>query len=253
MKTVKQATVLAAVVALSLHSAFSQAIWTSGHGGHKITYDGTSLIGVWSAAGGCVINGETTMASADYALGALLPVMPFAESTARAAGSEWDFIGVSAGADVWVFPEVQEAALPWIGFNTKALADADWDGNISITLQSVTGTGVDAGGQFSIYAVDSFSVPTPIYAQTFGGIGGAGISLAPVVGHLHTNFAVTKPGDYTATYQISGTHTVNGAESALASYTYRVIPEPSSLALVLLAGAALLVALIRRWRKAKTA
>lgn len=226
----------------------AQAIWTSGHGGHKITYDGSNLSGVWSAAAGCVIDGSTTTVAQDFALGGLLPVMPFSESTVRPAGNEWDFIGTAAGEDIWIMPEVQEADLPWVGFNTKALVGADWTTPISITLLSVTGTGVDAGGEFSIYAVDAFSSPTPIYAKTSGGIAGAGISLAAFTGHLHANFAFTKPGDYTATYLISGTHVANGDESATASYTYRVIPEPGTLGLFL-AGAGAMVGFSRRMRR----
>jgi len=227
--------ITAAALALSVPTASAQAIWTAGHGGHKMKYDGSEFTPLWSAAPGCVVDGVARTTPGEYALGTLLPVMPLEKSTARPAGSSWDFLGVNAAEDVWIFPQIQEPDLPWIGFSTTALTAGDWASSNSISLTAVTGNGVDAGGYMSIYEQDAFGQPV-VLAQTFGGISGSGISLVAGSGHLHVNFAFTEPGIYNATYTISGTHLVNGFETTTATYSYQVVPEPATGALLALAG-----------------
>lgn len=236
-RQMKALTVLmaAAALALSIPFASAQGIWTAGHAGHKMKYDGSDFIPVWGAAVGCVVDGVPRTTGGEYALGTLLPVMPLGKSLARPAGSAWDFLGVNAGEDVWIFPAVQDPELPWIGVSTTALSAGDWTSSISISLTAVSGSGVDAGGYMSIYEQDAFGQPV-VLAQTFGGISGPGISLPAGSGHLHLNFAFTAPGIYHGTYTISGTHVVNGVETATATYSYQVVPEPATLALLALGG-----------------
>jgi surface-anchored protein len=231
----------AAAVFASTSGAMAQAIWTSGHGGHKMKYDGSDFAPVWGYAPDAVINGVSG-SGGEYALGTLLPVMPYSASSARPAGAAWDFIGAGAGADLWVFPATQDPNLPWIGFSTTALTGGDWTGNITITLTSVTGSGVDAGGHMSIYETDAFGDPQAPLAQTFGGIGGTSIEMVPGTGHLHPNYAFTQPGTYNATYTITGTHAVDGAKSATATYNFEVVPEPGAVGLALLGLSALAAA-----------
>jgi surface-anchored protein len=62
--------------------------------------------------------------------------------------------------------------------------------------------------------------------------------------HAHFGWGFTEEGTYDLTFEISGTHGVDGFKSATATYSFSVIPEPSSALL----GAIGALGLLRRRR-----
>ncbi|MEO0454372.1 MAG: TIGR03769 domain-containing protein, partial [Verrucomicrobiota bacterium] len=79
---------------------------------------------------------------------------------------------------------------------------------------------------------------TPTASMTsFGGIDMVGladsISLIPE-DHVHYNLAFTELGTYNVEFEISGEHVSNGTETATGTFTFNVVPEPSTFSLLAL-------------------
>ncbi len=128
----------------------------------------------------------------------------------------FSFLG-TAGETVYVFPQVENPNMLWPGLGAEELIAADWTGNMSLVLNSITGP-----GDVFLYTVDSFGVPTVYWDSTdltpssFPFLAGA---------HVHFNLAFTEPGTYQVPVQVSGTHNTHGAlTSAVAPYTFHVGP-----------------------------
>ncbi|MBM3902966.1 MAG: PEP-CTERM sorting domain-containing protein [Verrucomicrobia bacterium] len=140
------------------------------------------------------------------------------------------------GSSLWVLPKDQRPDLLYLGFGTDELNPADWSGKISLTLTSVSGP-----GNFGIYDVGAFG-NIQIQMNSADGISaGDKLELQPG-SHGHYNLTFTAPGTYSIGLQASGTHLTDGLiTSDTANYTFTVVPEPGTYALVGLGLVALLV------------
>ncbi len=149
-----------------------------------------------------------------------------AAATVSPGGAYSGFLG-AAGSPIWVLPTSEVANLPFIGFGTEELEASDWLGNITLSLASVSGP-----GSFSLWNVDSFGAPTLFMSSAEGA--GAPNSLSLISGsHAHYNLGFTAPGTYEVSFTASGTHATDGAIlSGPATYTFEVVPEPSTWALL---------------------
>jgi surface-anchored protein len=141
-------------------------------------------------------------------------------------GSYAGFLG-PAGSPIWVVSASEQEGVPFLGFGTEELDAEDWLGNISLTLTSVSGP-----GDFSLWNVNAFGVPNLILSSVEGS--GAPNSLSLIPGsHAHFNLGFTAPGTYGLTFEASGTHMTDGfVTGGPATYTFEVVPEPSTWALL---------------------
>jgi surface-anchored protein len=109
----------------------------------------------------------------------------------RPADSKWDFLGVPAGAPVWIFA-ANQAISP--GFATTP---PNLSGNLTFTLDRIDGP---QGGVFSMY---TGSAPT-IHIRTDNGIGSSDVFQKPLQ-HTHVNWAFSKKGLWIIHLKVQGT------------------------------------------------
>ncbi len=239
---------LSTLTLFSLHSARAAdpVIWSAGHGDLGIGYVDGELEPHWHLGENdeeVVLDGTPSNDPAGFEFAPNGVIAQTSLSGLRDADSAWNAVGVSANGTYYLFPEPSDVNTPYVGIGLEELVPDDWDGNITLTLTARTGP---LGGEFSLYQVD-LGTPT-FFMSTFGGISGAdSVSLVPGT-HTHFNWAFTETGTYNLTFEISGTHLVDGAKTASATYTFNAVPEPTSIALIALGGAALF---LHRRRKAK--
>ena len=125
------------------------------------------------------------------------------------------------GSNAWILPaDLEEAGR--LGLIEAGVAKAGFPAG------SVTFTMVDAGpgnpGNFALFASDS-----SIRLSATGEAVGTG-SFSITGSHLHYNWGFSAPGTYTFDLKA----TFGALESAVETYTFNVIPEPSSGALLLI-------------------
>lgn len=167
---------------------------------------------------------------------ALLPVKAAAKAN-RPAGSQFDFIGVSAGQPYWRLPKSQNPALLFLSLGTEELDPADFDSTISWSLVSVTGSGGgSAPGVFSVWNVDDFGGVVPLMS-TSSGAGTPNSLVVNAGGHSHFNYGFTSPGLYNVAFEATATLSAalgGGPVSGTAVYSFGVFDtgadyvEPSS-------------------------
>ena len=156
----------------------------------------------------------------------------------RETGTAWNPVGVGSGVSFWRMAEENIPGEPYAGIGAEELDPSEWTSPITIALTGIVGP---TGAVFSFWQTDGFGVPT-FYMSTLDGIDGADVFSMDlgVSNHQHFGWGFTALGDYQLTYEISGTHAVDGFKTASATYNISVVPEPSSALLAGLGGLALL-------------
>jgi surface-anchored protein len=106
---------------------------------------------------------------------------------------------------------------------------------VNLRLETFSGP-----GSFFLYSTDSFGNPTVFY-NTANGLSLDDNRQMSAGNHSHFNWAFTEAGEYTIGLRASAT-TTGGTftQSELTEFTFNVVPEPSSAALLALSGLALL-------------
>jgi surface-anchored protein/MYXO-CTERM domain-containing protein len=186
----------------------------------------------------------------DWAIARLL-----GESQApRPAGTQFDFIGVQAGQNIFRVTDVPspQGLLMGIGAeeNTpgtfasyfesdpRVNATGEW---IRVRLKAFTGP-----GHVSLWGTD-LGGPV-VYWATADGLNALDTFFVLNGTHADLNWAFTEPGEYTLTLEASaflGPGATNPTFSGDTVYTVQAVPEPSSLALAGLVG----LAGVRAWRR----
>lgn len=170
----------------------------------------------------------------EYAAGALTVQVPGSTLSIRDSDSKWDPIGVAAGETFYFLPqsatESDGFGAPFAGIGTEELAASDWSTPVSITLTGMTGP-----GHFALAKV-ALGNPTFHMSSSDGGITAADTWSQPAGdgNHEHFNWYFTELGDYTLTFDFEATHVTDGVQTATATYSFSVVPEPSAALLGLL-------------------
>ena len=158
---------------------------------------------------------------------------------ARPAGTSFDFLGAS-NSFLWTLPQDAVAAgqrgILFPGVGTEEIDPEVWgSGLITMTLKSF---GSNPGNLF-LWSENEFGTPTLLMDSTrlteFNSISqGAGV-------HEHYNWGFTAEGTYTMVFEATGTvglGVAGGTSRSLSSgdvtYTFNVVPEPSSGTLLLI-------------------
>jgi surface-anchored protein len=138
-------------------------------------------------------------------------------------------VGSTNLGSVWVTPETEVEAdnlgMPFVGFSAEEL-DAPFTGPVTFTMTGFSYTGNGTGNFYLFEGTDLFWNST-------AGAGSYGSFSVDVGQHGHGEFAFSDPGTYSITLTASAN---NGSliTSAPAAFTFEVVPEPSTYALLAL-------------------
>ena len=143
------------------------------------------------------------------------------------------------GESGWVLPSIQsetvdefgDPAMLFLGVASDG-GGVVWAGNqFKISLISV---GANNPGDFAMYRFSgSGSFSNPI--NTKNGVSSSDVlTVSSIGGHEHWNWAFSEAGEYTLDFQASGLLGGTLFESAVETYTFNVVPEPSSSTLLLI-------------------
>ncbi len=223
-------------LALASAFAFSQlahgALWTAGHGDLGIGYEDGALEPHWHLGEdneSVTLDGTSAPLGPDGAEYEADEITPFT-----------DIIQTIGTSTYYVFPAAEVATVPFIGFGTEELSPTDWTGDLTLSLTAESGS-----GSFYLFDIDSLGVVTTLMDSSDGFSAADSITLTPD-SHTHYTWAFSEGGSYDLTFQVSGTHVTDGAQSASATYGVLVaVPEPSTAGL-LLGAVALALTVVRR-------
>lgn len=123
------------------------------------------------------------------------------------AGEAFGFLG-EAGEAVWILPEIYDAERLWLGFGAPLLGrdlfrgGLSNRGELSLRLEEVSGSGVDAGGEVALWVS---GVPPLVHFASADGIGPED-ALEGITAnfHAHYNWGFTEAGLYRITFSYSG-------------------------------------------------
>ena len=130
------------------------------------------------------------------------------------------------GANAWILPvDLEQAAN--LGLLEAGVAKAGFPaGSVTFTM---VGAGAANPGNFALFTAGS----SIRLSATGSEVGTSGFSIT--TGHIHYNWGFSAPGTYTFDLKASYTDANFGVlESATETYTFNVIPEPSSSTLLLI-------------------
>jgi len=148
--------------------------------------------------------------------------------TTVSANPQFSFLG-PAGSPVWILPNTQNPNLLFLGIGAEELTTGLFVGDsVSLRLHSIMGP-----GEFSVFDYDQFGNPV-VVMNSRDGFSAADTFMALAGSHSDLNFAFSQPGTYTVNFEASGT-LVNGnmfTASGPVAFTFEVVPEPSTWALL---------------------
>lgn len=203
--------VIATTLAAASLPATAQSFFTDGHIDLGIGYEG-----------GFDLHLHTESPEMEYAANELILVVGTAgRTTTPPVLSAF----APVGSDIWILPKTENPSLPFLGIGTEELTVSDWLGDITLTLQSVTGP-----GDFGLYNVGTFGEVIPLMNSRDGITSGDSVTI-PAGTHAHFKWTFNAPGTYTIGFEASGNHAVDGlVSSGTVAYTFTAVPEPEEYA-----------------------
>lgn len=151
-------------------------------------------------------------------------------------GSQYNALGVPVGANLWVLSptgaDADHYGTPFLGWATEEGFDGQSFGNVTFTPTSFS---APAGATMAIYNGNTQEWVLQDGDTTFVGDSFS----VPAEGHVHRTLFFTEPGLYQVGIQAAG---LNGATSVSGSavYSFQVVPEPASSAMLAASAAGLL-------------
>lgn len=127
-------------------------------------------------------------------------VFVLGDASLRSASSIPDDLGfvAPAGQDVYMIQQIQEAGVPWIGWNTQheTIVNGPGSDGVQLTLE-----GVEGPGELAVFLNGSFG--QLVGERVVDTVGGPTSYQVPANTHQHGNWVFTEPGVYAVTLTVS--------------------------------------------------
>jgi surface-anchored protein len=136
------------------------------------------------------------------------------------ADNSFAFVG-PACSGAWLIPQVQKAGVLWAGWNTEEIPSGAVTGNVTWTLNAVSGP-----GNVALFQTSSFGSATQIFNSADGLPDRYAI---PTGVHAHGNWAFTQPGTYQLTFTMAATDARGQALSDTRTLTVQTTGDASSV------------------------
>lgn len=211
----------------------SAAVYTRGHADFGIGYEEGDFYFHFHAEGATVDGSE--VGDAEYDIPDVTVMAPLGASVVLPI--DFPALGANTGQTVWILPEVQDPALPFLGLATEELDGAEW-GDITFSLGAVTSP--SGNGDFALWQSGSFG---EVLLRMSTADPAVDLLLLPTGSHAHYNWGFTEAGIWQVEMTVSGTHIADGFQSSTQTLTFNVVPEPAS---ALMGGLGMLGLLARR-------
>ena len=240
--------VLASLVATPIKTALATPlVYTSGHADVGVGYDAGDLEPHWHVGAGAIVDGSALALDTEYEPIDLLARTASTRTTPSGGGGLVSLLGVPNGTTVRVAGSA--AYQPNLGWGAEELDPLDWTGNITVTFNPLASTLPSLTAEFGMYTTNGagtsivdriFSTYDPLATDNSN-------SFEIIPGdHSHFQWAFTELGSYDLNFTWSGNHASDGFKTATATFTVQAVPEPSTLAMLGIAGGAGLFAIVRQ-------
>jgi len=242
MKTIPSITLLLSLAFAPLSAA---DVFSGGHGDIGVGLeDGTDFHLHPHLHGGAIVNGSALPGDTEYEAGDLIIRVP--QSTEIVVGADIDAAGVEAGESLWVLPQSNPGTntIPFLGLSTDHLNSADWSTDITFSLVGVISP--SGNGTFSLWQSDGLGSLDFYFSSAGAGLTVDNNSLLLAAGvHDHYNWGFSETGTWQVELTASGTHNTLSDMSDTQTFTFNVVPEPSTVG-VILGAVVLLAAFVKR-------
>jgi surface-anchored protein len=229
--------------------ASAQVIYTDDHGDVGVGYDdiAAEFEPHWHLGAGAIVNGSPIPADEEYEPGNLIART---ETTRFSPTDSSSVLGLADGSSIWVLGRGGLTTYqPDIGWATEELNPTDWIGDITVTFNPGLSTMPSGTAEFGMFVTNFAN--TEVDASIFSTFNPAGTAASnsftmAVGGHQHFQWAFTELGQYDLSFTWTGTHVTDGLISTEATFSVQAVPEPSTIAMLGIAGAAGTIAVVRR-------
>ncbi|MDQ8194450.1 choice-of-anchor M domain-containing protein [Coraliomargarita sp. SDUM461004] len=224
-------------ILLGIMSAFiaansaQAALWTAGHGDLGVALeDGTDFHFHAHLHTGAIVDGVALTEDEEYDAGDIIINVP--ESLKASMPNNTTLIpatGAAEGEDIWILPQSNTVGIPFVGIASEELEASDWS-SITFTLGTVTSP--SGSGDFSLWQGDGFGGFNFYFSTADASLteNGNNTLIVGAGGHDHHNFGFTEAGTWLIELTASATHDTLGLMSDTQTFTFNVVPEPSSYA-----------------------
>ena len=142
---------------------------------------------------------------------ATLTYLPTSAKVTAPTGSAFSFLGAGSSGSVYILPQSQNTALPYVGISGEGTPAGtfapyrpnDTRVNSSSPWLRMDVVAVRGPGRFSLYQINQAGTPV-VWAASNDGISSKDLAYVPVGGHAHYNWAFTDRGIYEIDIQTTG-------------------------------------------------